>query len=82
LSGLYRRLHDERFAAHRRLIEPMIGRPATDHEAETFSALTSPELHRLMTVTRGWTQHDYTRWLEQTLTSLIHTHDETSSPAR
>ena len=34
-----------------------------------------------MTVTRGWTQHYYTRWLEQTLTSLIHTHDETSSPA-
>jgi hypothetical protein len=84
LSKLYRRLHDERFAAHRRLIEPMIGRPAADHEAETFSALTSPELHHLMAITRGWTQQRYSRWLEQTLTSLIPAgtqhHDGTSRP--
>jgi hypothetical protein len=46
---LHRRLQDERFAAHRRLIEPMIGRPAAGDEAATFSALTSPELHRLFT---------------------------------
>jgi AcrR family transcriptional regulator len=73
LSRLYGRLQDERFAAHRRLIEPMIGRPAAGHEAETFSVLTSPELHHLMTVTRGWTQPRYAGWLEQTLTSLIPT---------
>jgi hypothetical protein len=68
---LYQRLQAERFAAHRRLIEPMIGRPATDDEAETFSALTSPELHHLLTVTRGWTQQRYAEWLEQTVTSLL-----------
>jgi hypothetical protein len=61
------------------------GRPAADHEAETFSALTSPELHHLMSITRGWTQQGYSRWLEQTLTSLISVgtqHDAgTSGPA-
>jgi len=38
-----------------------------------------------MTVTQGWTQHDYARWLAQTLTSLIDPaaalHDGTSRPA-
>ena len=48
----------------------MIGRPATD-EAKTFSALTSPELHHLLTVTCGWTQQRYAEWLEQTVTSLL-----------
>jgi AcrR family transcriptional regulator len=68
---LHQRLQAERFAAHRALIEPMIGRPATDDEAETFSALTSPELHHLLTVTRGWSQQRYAEWLEQTVTSLL-----------
>ena len=49
----------------------MIGGPATHDEAETFSALTSPELHHLLTVTRGWTQQRYAEWLEQTVTSLL-----------
>lgn len=71
LAGLHRRLHEERFAAHRRLIEPITGRRAAEQEAETFSALTSPELHHLLTVTRGWTQHRYTTWLEQTVTAVI-----------
>ena len=71
LEDLNRRLQAERFAAHRRLIEPMTGRAATDEESETFSALTSPELHHVLTVTRGWTQQRYTTWLEQTVTALI-----------
>ena len=48
----------------------MLGRPATDDEAERFSALTSPELYHLLTVTR-WTQPRYAEWLERTVTSLL-----------
>lgn len=71
LASLHQRLQAERFTAHRRLIEPVTGRPATDEEADTFSALTSPELHHLLTVTRGWTQQRYTTWLESTVTAVI-----------
>jgi hypothetical protein len=39
--------------------------------AVTSSDLASPELHYLMTVTRGWIHQRYTDWLEQTVTGQI-----------
>jgi hypothetical protein len=71
MERLDRRLQADRFVAHRQLIEPMLGRPATDDEAETFAALTSAELHHPLTVTLGWTQQRFAEWLEQTVTSLL-----------
>jgi AcrR family transcriptional regulator len=39
--------------------------------ADTFSALSSPELHHLLTVKRGWSQRRYARWLEQTVKTAL-----------
>jgi AcrR family transcriptional regulator len=36
-----------------------------DTAAETLWALSSPEVHRLLTVGRGWSKARYTTWLEE-----------------
>ena len=34
-------------------------------------SLTSPEMHRLLRVDRGWTMERYTEWLAETLTLTL-----------
>jgi len=34
-------------------------------------SLTSPEMHRLLRVDRGWTMERYTEWLADTLTLTL-----------
>ena len=71
LAELHRRLHESRFAAQRQVIGPLLGRKVSDVEADTFSALTSPELHHLLTTTRGWSQERYQTWLENTVEASV-----------
>jgi AcrR family transcriptional regulator len=71
LEVMYRRLQEERFRAHRRLIEPMLGRSVTEEESDTFSALTSPEMHHLLTAVRGWSRRRYATWLESVVSSAV-----------
>ena len=46
-------------------------RLATDEAVETVWALTSPELHQLLTRVRGWTRRRYCDWLADSLAALL-----------
>lgn len=41
-------------------------------------ALTSPELHQLLTRVRGWTRRRYCAWLAETLARLLLEDDDRS----
>ena len=45
--------------------------PTKPLAVETVWALTSPELHQLLVRVRGWTRHRYTRWLAESLDTLL-----------
>jgi len=51
-----------------------------EQAADTFSALTRPELHHRLTVKRGWSQRRYARSLEHTTTAAL-LGDQRSRPA-
>lgn len=70
LAELLRQLHEIRFRSQREVIAA-IGSLDVDEAADTFSALASPELHRVLTVDRGWSQRRYARWLERTVTAAL-----------
>jgi hypothetical protein len=42
-----------------------------DAATETVWALTSAELHELLTQQRGWTRRRYANWLAQSLEALL-----------
>jgi AcrR family transcriptional regulator len=42
-----------------------------DQAAETVWALASPDVHRLLTQTRGWTRERYCEWLSDSLAALL-----------
>ena len=74
LAELLKQQRDIRFAAQRRIMGAIAaGHPGFDasEAAATFSALTSPELHHLLTVSRGWSQDRYADWLEKTLIAAL-----------
>jgi hypothetical protein len=44
-------------------------------------ALLSPDVHRILTVERGWTANRYERWIARTLSTLLRTgHRPPASP--
>lgn len=77
LDELDRELRRLRFADQAKIVAAL----AKGHElrvgltvreaAETFSALTSPELHRILTDDRGWSRRRYARWLEEMVRSAL-----------
>jgi AcrR family transcriptional regulator len=77
LHELQRNLLDMRFGGQREIMIALTQgeslRPGLTAEqaADTFSALASPELHHLLTVTRGWSERRYARWLEQTVQAAL-----------
>ena len=42
-----------------------------DEAVETVSALTSPQLHQLLTRVRHWTRRRYRDWLAESLAQLL-----------
>lgn len=77
IAGLLSKLLNERlqnlgvFVQHLADHSPL--RPGLDEKqaAEVVWALTSPELYRLLTLDRKWTQDRYAQWLGDTLTRLL-----------
>jgi len=75
LAELLARLHAVRLKNLRVLIDALaVNGPLRlphDEALETAWALTSPELHQLLSRVRGWTRQRYRDWLADTLTQLL-----------
>jgi AcrR family transcriptional regulator len=69
MAQLYEILHADR----RRNLSHLVRALGLESEAavETVWALTSPELHRLLTRTGGWTRERYCDWLSDSLAALL-----------
>lgn len=75
LSELYARLHAVRLTNLRVLVDALAAngplRLPDDEALETAWALTSPELHQLLSRVSGWTCQRYRDWIADTLTQLL-----------
>jgi AcrR family transcriptional regulator len=75
LAELLTRLHDYRLNNLRGLVDAVATngplRLPRDEAVETVWALTSPELHQLLTRVRGWTRSRYRDWLADSLARLL-----------
>jgi AcrR family transcriptional regulator len=75
LGELLARLHAHRHDNLRGLVKALEAngplRLATDEAVETVFALTSPELHQLLSRVRGWTRRRYCDWLAGSLARLL-----------
>lgn len=79
LAELLGRLHAHRLENLRVLVEALAAnRPLAleeDEALDTVWALTSPELHQLLSRERGWTRRRYADWLAASLSRLLLQHD-------
>ena len=75
LAKLLTRLHAYRRDNLRGLVDALAGNGAlrlpTDEAVDTVWALTSPELHQLLSRERGWTRRRYRDWLADSLALLL-----------
>jgi len=75
LSELLARLHADRLRNLRVLVDALAAngplRLPADEAVESVWALTSPELHQLLTRVRGWTRDRYCDWLADSLARLL-----------
>jgi AcrR family transcriptional regulator len=75
LAELLGRLHAYRHSNLRSLVDALAAngplRLPIDEAVETVWALTSPELHQLLTRVRGWTRRRYCDWLAGSLARLL-----------
>jgi AcrR family transcriptional regulator len=75
LAELLARIHGERLANLRTFVGALSAngplRLAPDAALDTVWALASPDLHRLLTATRGWTRERYCEWLAESLAVLL-----------
>jgi AcrR family transcriptional regulator len=77
MAGLLRHLLDQRLEGMRRFVGflrsrgPLRRGLSQQAAAETVWALTSPDLHRLLTVDRGWAGERYEAWLSDALQRLL-----------
>jgi hypothetical protein len=71
LAELHRDLNAARLRNLRRFVDALAGnaplRLSNSRAADTVWALASPQLHRLLTDTRGWSRRAYREWLVDTL---------------
>jgi len=75
LAQLLARLHAERLKNLRVLVDALAAngplRLPNDEAVDTVWALTSPELHQLLSRVRGWTRRRYCDWLADSLAQLL-----------
>jgi AcrR family transcriptional regulator len=75
LAALLAKLHAERFENLRKFVQALAAngplRLEPEAALETVWALASPDLHQLLTRTRGWTRDRYCDWLAGTLARLL-----------
>jgi AcrR family transcriptional regulator len=67
----------QRFTGQSRIVAALVERDALDPEldpakaADMVYALMAPDVHRILTVERGWTSHEYQAWIVRSLRSLL-----------
>jgi len=75
LAELLARLHADRLKNLRVLVDALAARGPLrlrkDEATETVWALTSPELHQVLSRVRGWTRRRYRDWLADSLAHLL-----------
>lgn len=75
LAVLLERMHGGRLENFHALVKVLTRngplRVTKAEAAETIWALTSPELHQILTGIRGWSRRRYTKWLARSLADLL-----------
>jgi AcrR family transcriptional regulator len=75
LAELLKQLHGHRMRNLRTLVDALAANGplllSADVATETVWALTSPELHQLLVLQRGWSRRRYTSWLARSLEALL-----------
>ena len=77
VAALRARIQEHRFQNMLKFVSwvtvngPLRGRMSEAAAAAIVWSLTSPEMHRLLRVDRGWTIERYTEWLAETLTLTL-----------
>jgi AcrR family transcriptional regulator len=75
LAALLEKIHDERNANLRTFVHALAANGPLRLEAEaaldTVWAVASPDLHHLLTRTRGWSRERYREWLAESLAALL-----------
>jgi AcrR family transcriptional regulator len=77
IAELQNEIRRQRHTGQSRIVAAIAGRQALDpelsiSEAEDIAyAALSPEVHRILTVERGWTADQYERWLVRALSSVL-----------
>ena len=78
LAALLAKIHGERLENLRTFVAALAAngplRLEPDAALDTVWALASPDLHRLLTRTRGWTREQYCDWLAESLATLLLRH--------
>jgi AcrR family transcriptional regulator len=75
LADLLAKIHGERLENLRRFVQALSANGPLRLEPEaaldTVWALASPDLHRLLTRTRGWARERYCAWLAESLAAIL-----------
>jgi len=76
-AGLLAEIRWQRHTGQSRIVAALAGRGALDpsltraEAADIVYALLSPDVHRILTVERGWPADRYERWIARSLASLL-----------
>jgi hypothetical protein len=78
-AELLAEIRRQRHTGQSRIVAALDARGALDpglelsEAADIVYALLSPEVHRILTVERGWPADHYERWIARSLATLVHT---------
>jgi AcrR family transcriptional regulator len=88
-AGLLAEIRRQRHTGQSRIVTALQARGALDpgldssEAADMVYALLSPDVHRILTVERGWPAERYERWIARSLSALLRTgHRPQPSPSR
>jgi AcrR family transcriptional regulator len=88
-AGLLAEIRRQRHTGQSRIVTALQARDALDpgldtsQAADMVYALLSPDVHRILTIERGWDADRYERWIARSLSSLLPTgHRPPPSPNR
>ena len=78
-AELLAEIRRQRHTGQSRIVAALVARDALDPDldkteaADIVYALLSPEVHRILTVERGWPADRYERWIARSLAALVRT---------
>lgn len=85
-ADLLTEIRRQRYTGQSRIVAALVERNALDPDldsstaADIVYACMSPDVHRILTIERGWTTQDYHSWVLRCLRSLLH--DQPTRPQR